>query len=78
MRACPLDDDYLRDLKAEIIQAKGPATDGGGVVLVWLGGPLPASAAVGRAIYLSAQQCNNAYPPAARGASCRPRPGWMS
>jgi hypothetical protein len=34
-----LDDDYLEDLKAEIIQAKRLAIDEDGVVLVWIGAP---------------------------------------
>src|SRR4029453_9422383 len=33
-----LDDDYLEDLKAELIQAKKLATDEDGAVLVWGGG----------------------------------------
>jgi class 3 adenylate cyclase len=42
-----LDDDYLEDLKAEIIQAKRLAIDEDGVVLVWVGAPATASASAG-------------------------------
>jgi class 3 adenylate cyclase/predicted ATPase len=42
-RRFDLDDDYLEDLKAEIIQAKRLAMDEGGVVLVWVGAPTTAS-----------------------------------
>ena len=34
-----LDDDYLADLKDEIIEAKQVARDERGTVLVWTGGP---------------------------------------
>jgi class 3 adenylate cyclase len=34
-----LDDDYLDDLKAELIEAQQVAIDEGGTVLVWTGGP---------------------------------------
>jgi hypothetical protein len=37
-RQFALDDDYLEDLKAEIIQAKQVARDEEGVVLIWTGG----------------------------------------
>jgi hypothetical protein len=37
-RQFALDDDYLEDLKAEIIQAKQMARDEEGVVLIWTGG----------------------------------------
>src|SRR5207249_11187775 len=37
-RRFDLDDDYLEDLKAEIIQAKRLAIDEEGAVLVWIGG----------------------------------------
>src|SRR3989475_13197877 len=47
-RRFDLDEDYLDDLKAEIIQAKRLAVDEDGAVLVWTGGaapaPVPASA----------------------------------
>ena len=41
-----LDDEYLEDLKAEIIEARQLAVDEGGRVLVWTGAasPTPASA----------------------------------
>ena len=32
-----LDDEYLEDLKAELIKAEGVAADEGGEVLVWVG-----------------------------------------
>lgn len=41
-----LDDDYLEDLKHELIDAKQWAVDEGGKVLVWTGGLPPASAPV--------------------------------
>jgi hypothetical protein len=44
-RRFELDDDYLEDLKAEIIQAKRLGIDEGGVVLVWVGAATAASAA---------------------------------
>jgi hypothetical protein len=37
-RRFDLDEEYLDDLKAEIIQAKQPAVDEDGAVLVWTGG----------------------------------------
>ena len=36
-RRFDLDEDYLEDLKAEIIQAKKHAVDEDGAVLVWIG-----------------------------------------
>jgi hypothetical protein len=36
-RRFDLDDEYLEDLKAEIIQARRLVVDEGGVVLVWAG-----------------------------------------
>src|SRR2546422_6661124 len=41
-RRFELDEDYLEDLKAEIIQAKKLAIDEDGAVLVWTGGSAPA------------------------------------
>jgi len=41
-RRFDLDEDYLEDLKAEIIQAKKLAVDEDGAVLVWTGGSVPA------------------------------------
>ena len=41
-RRFALDEDYLDDLKAEIIQAKRLAVDEDGAVLVWTGGAIPA------------------------------------
>ena len=45
-RRFELDEDYLEDLKAEIIQAKKLAVDEDGAVLVWTGGLVPAPALV--------------------------------
>ena len=45
-RRFELDEDYLEDLKAEIIQAKKLAVDEDGAVLVWTGGLAPAPAPV--------------------------------
>ena len=45
-RRFELDEDYLEDLKAEIIQAKKLAVDEDGAVLVWTGGSVPAPAPV--------------------------------
>jgi class 3 adenylate cyclase/predicted ATPase len=53
-RRFALDDDYLEDLKAEIIQAKRLALDEDGVVLVWVGAPTTASVARREAMPLSA------------------------
>ena len=43
-RRFDLDEEYLEDLKAEIIQAKKLAVDEDGAVLVWTGVSLPAEA----------------------------------
>ena len=43
-RRFDLDEDYLDDLKAEIIQAKQLAVDEDGAVLVWTGDAVTASA----------------------------------
>jgi hypothetical protein len=45
-RRFELDEDYLEDLKAEIIQAKKLAVDEDGAVLVWTGGLAPAPALI--------------------------------
>ena len=42
-----LDDDYLEDLKAELIEAQQVAIDEGGKVLVWTGGPASAAMPMG-------------------------------
>jgi len=42
-RRFDLDEEYLEDLKAEIIQAKKLAVDEDGAVLVWAGGTAPAA-----------------------------------
>ena len=42
-RQFTLDDEYLEDLKAELIEAKQLAVDEGGRVLVWIGAPTTAS-----------------------------------
>jgi predicted ATPase/class 3 adenylate cyclase len=62
-RRFALDDDYLEDLKVEIIQAKRLATDEDGVVLVWVGAPTTASASVRAAVTPSAQQGDTAVSP---------------
>jgi hypothetical protein len=49
-RRFDLDDDYLEDLKAEIIQAKRLAIDEDGVVLVWVGAATTASVAIQEAM----------------------------
>ncbi|MBI3327855.1 MAG: hypothetical protein HYZ81_14285, partial [Nitrospinae bacterium] len=45
-RRFDLDDDYLEDLKAELIDAQRVAADEGGTVLVWTGAPPTALAPV--------------------------------
>ena len=45
-RRFSLDDEYIADLKAEIIQAKRLALDEDGTVLVWTGGPSQAEIAL--------------------------------
>src|SRR5437867_416989 len=42
-RRFDLDEEYLEDLKAEIIQAKKLAVDEDGAVLVWVGDTVPSS-----------------------------------
>jgi hypothetical protein len=64
-----LDDDYLEDLKAEIIQAKRLAIDEDGVVLVWIGAPPPALAAIIETMTSSAPQHTKALVPEVPGAS---------
>jgi TOMM system kinase/cyclase fusion protein len=67
-RRFDLDDDYLEDLKAEIIQAKRLAMDEDGVVLVWVGVPTTASASVREAMTLSEQQGDTVVSPERPGA----------
>jgi TOMM system kinase/cyclase fusion protein len=55
-RRFALDDDYLEDLKAEIMQAKRLALDEDGVVLVWVGAAPPASDVGREAVTPSAPQ----------------------
>ena len=62
-RRFALDDDYLEDLKAEIMQAKRLALDEDGVVLVWVGATPTAAAAV-----------REAKPPAAPPVDTTARP----
>src|SRR5687768_6004523 len=45
-RRFDLDDDYLEDLKAELIDAQHLAVDEEGEVLVWTGGPATAAVSV--------------------------------
>ncbi|HXL17945.1 MAG TPA: hypothetical protein VN961_10545, partial [Streptosporangiaceae bacterium] len=53
-RRFTLDDEYLEDVKAELIQAKRLARDEEGTVLVWVGDEPRAAAAVGGATALAA------------------------
>src|ERR1700746_1206081 len=46
-RRFSIDDEYLEDLKAEIIRAKRRATDEDGAVLVWTGSALPSPTSSG-------------------------------
>ena len=48
-RRFSLDDEYLEDLKTEIIEAKRLAVDENGTVLVWTGAPSQAGTAQGDA-----------------------------
>ena len=68
-----LDDDYLEDLKAEIIQAKRLAIDEDGAVLVWTGTPMTASVPDIAPMTPAAQQGDKAAPPA-RPVAGRHRP----
>src|SRR5919109_4369327 len=70
-RRFDLDDDYLEDVKAEIIQAKRLAIDEDGVVLVWVGAPPTAS--VREAMTPSAPPSDTAVAPERPGAG-RDRP----
>jgi class 3 adenylate cyclase len=72
-RRFDLDDDYLEDLKGEIIQAKRLAMDEDGVVLVWVGASTTASASVRAAMTPSAPQGDKAVPAERPGAG-RDRP----
>ena len=56
-RQFALDDDYLEDLKAELIKAERVAADEDGAVLVWTGG---------------ATKSETATPPASSDPSLRP------
>jgi class 3 adenylate cyclase len=67
-RRFDLDDDHLEDLKVEIIQAKRLARDEDEVVLVWVGVPTTASAAIREAMILSEQQGDTAVSPERAGA----------
>ena len=42
-RRFELDDEYLEDLKAELIKAEGVAADENGEVLIWVGNSSPES-----------------------------------
>ncbi len=72
-RRFDLDDDYLEDLKAEIIQAKRLAIDEDGVVLVWVGATTTASAGMRAAMTLSAPPGVKAVPADSSGPA-RDRP----
>src|SRR5262249_7931840 len=67
-RRLDLDDDYLEDLKAEIIQAKRLAMDEDGVVLGWVGGPATPSASVRGGMTPSEQPGDTAISPKKAGA----------
>jgi Adenylate and Guanylate cyclase catalytic domain len=67
-RRFALDDDYVEDLKAEIIQAKRLAIDVDGVVLVCVGAPTTASASARATMTLSgplADKAVSSEPPSA-------------
>jgi class 3 adenylate cyclase len=68
-RRFDLDDDYLEDLKAEIMQAKRLAGDEAGVVLVWVGAATTASAAKREAMTPSAPPGDQAVLPEGPGPS---------
>src|SRR5262245_44478689 len=72
-RRFALDDDYLEDLKAELIQAKQLALDEDGVVLAWAGAATTAAAARREAMPPSAPPGEQAVLPEAPGPS-RDRP----
>jgi TOMM system kinase/cyclase fusion protein len=67
-RRFALDDDYLEDLKAEIIHAKKLAIDEDGVVLVWTGASTTTSTPVREAATPSEQLADKAVPPELPGA----------
>jgi class 3 adenylate cyclase len=62
-RRFALDDDYLEDLKAEIIHAKQLAIDEDGVVLVWTGASTTTAAPVREAAPPSEPLADKAVPP---------------
>src|SRR6266566_7885378 len=68
-RRFALDDDYLEDVKAEIIQAKRLARDEDGVVLVWIGTAPTASIARTEAMTSSAPPGDQAILPEPPGPS---------
>jgi class 3 adenylate cyclase/predicted ATPase len=68
-RRFDLDDDYLEDLKAEIMQAKRLARDEDGIVLVWVGAATTASAVGREAMTPSALPSGQAILPKVPGPS---------
>jgi Adenylate and Guanylate cyclase catalytic domain len=71
-RRFDLDDEYLEDLKAEIIQARRLVVDEGGVVLVWAGeippqppSPAPLSPQIEKQSDMSVDQATPSSPPIA-------------
>jgi TOMM system kinase/cyclase fusion protein len=68
-RRFDLDDDYLEDVKAEIIQAKRLAMDEDGVVLVWVGAATTASASVRASMTPLASPGDQAVPAEPPGAA---------
>ena len=62
-RQFDLDDDYLDDLKAELIEVRRVAVEEGGRVLVWTGPPVPAVAPPSGAAALPTQSPNTYTPP---------------
>src|ERR671936_1095803 len=67
-RRFALDDDYLEDLKAEIIHAKQLAIDEDGVVLVWTGASTTTAAPIREAAPPSEPLADKAVPAELPGA----------
>jgi class 3 adenylate cyclase/predicted ATPase len=61
-RQFTLDDEYLEDVKVELIQAKRLARDEEGAVLVWLGNKPKATAAVGVAAVAAGSEAQTSAP----------------
>ena len=71
-RQFALDDDYLDDLKAELIEARRVAMDEDGRVLVWTGDTAPAAATPSVAAEPSAPAPHTYTRPISRRKSSRP------